>query len=117
MERLKHLVQIDILLGAWLIVAPFILGYFRSRVEIGNDVGTGVVLIACSLWIVAIETGGVGASVLQLLAGLWLVAAPFFLHYEWLSRVFINDVIVGVFAAMVSAAATWMLTSRLRQPA
>ena len=117
MERLKYLVQIDILLGAWLIAAPFILGYSHSTVETGNDVAIGVVLVACSLWILAIETGSVGASVFQLLAGLWLVAAPFFFHYEWLSRVFINDAIVGVFAALVSASATWMLTSRLSRPA
>ena len=27
MERLKHIVQINIVLGAWLIVAPFVMGY------------------------------------------------------------------------------------------
>lgn len=41
MERLKHIVQINILFGAWLIVAPFIMGYSASTVELANDVALG----------------------------------------------------------------------------
>ena len=63
MERLKHIVQINILLGAWLIVAPFIMGYSASTVEMTNDAAVGLVLVACSCWMLAAATGQVGASV------------------------------------------------------
>ena len=117
MERLKHLVQIDILLGAWLIVAPFILGYSGLTVELGNDVAVGALLIGCSWWILAAMRGQVGASALQLVGGVWLVAAPFYFHYERLSRAYINDLIAGVLVVMVGATASWMLAARLRRPA
>ena len=117
MVRLKHIVQVNLLLGVWLIVGPFAMGYAASTVELANDVGLGVVLIGCSWWILAAGAAQVGASTLGLLAGVWLVAAPFVLRYQSLSRPFSNDVIVGILSAMVSATATWMLASRLKRAA
>jgi hypothetical protein len=117
MERLKHIVQINILVGAWLIVVPFVLGYSASTVELANDVAVGVLLIGGSWWILAVPTGQIGAGTIQLLSGLWLVAAPFYFHYERLSRAWTNDIIAGALAAIVGAAAVWMLTTRLRAPA
>ena len=117
MERLKHVVEINFLLGAWLIAAPFVLGYASARVETGNDVALGLLLIACSWWLLAAAAGLIGAGALQLFAGLWLIAAPFIWHYGRLSRPFRNDIIVGLLTVVVSATATWMLNSRLRRPA
>jgi len=117
MERLKHIVQINILLGAWLIVAPFVLGYSGSTLELANDVAIGVVFIGCSSWILAGLTAQVACSALELLGGLWLIATPFYFHYEQMSRVYINNVVVGILAVMVATSATWMLSSRLRRTA
>ena len=117
MERLKHVVQLNILLGAWLIVAPFILGYSGAMVELGNDIAIGVLLIGSSWWILAAMTGQVGASLLQLVGGLWLIAAPFYFHYEKLSRAYTNDLIAGILVVMVGATASWMLAARLRRAA
>jgi SPW repeat-containing protein len=117
MERLKQIVQINILLGAWLLVAPFIMGYSGTAVKLANDVVVGVVLIGCSWWIVAGLAGPAVCSAFQLLGGLWLIVAPFYFRYENLSRAFTNDIIVGILAAVVGATATWMLGSRLRRPA
>jgi hypothetical protein len=117
MERLKHIVQLNILLGAWLIAAPFVLGYAGSRMQVGNDVALGVLLIACSWWLLAAASGQVAAAGLGLLGGLWLIAAPFVWHYGQLSRPFSNDVIVGILSVLVSASAMWMITSRTKTPA
>ena len=113
MERLKHIVEINILLGAWLIAAPFVLGYTSSRMEMGNDVVLGVVLIGCSWWILAGMAGQIGFSALQLLVGLWLVAAPFVRHYGQLTRPYNNDIIVGIVSVLVSATSTWLLNARV----
>jgi hypothetical protein len=117
MKRLKHIVEIDMLLGVWLIVVPFILGYSAYTIELANDMAIGALLIGCSWWILATGTGGVGASVLQVLGGLWLIASPLCFHYARLSRVYSNDVTVGILAATVSFMATWMLESRLPRTA
>ena len=115
MERLKHVIEINILLGAWLIAAPFVLGYAGSRPELGNDVAVGALLIACSWWMLAAGTGQIAAGGLQLLAGLWLIAAPFLWHYGQLSRPFTNDVIIGILAVLVGCASMWMLNSKMRR--
>lgn len=117
MERLKHVIQINILLGAWLIAAPFVLGYAGSRMELGNDVAVGVLLIACSWWMLAAAAGQVAAGGLQLLGGLWLIAAPFAWHYRQLSRPFSNDIILGILSVLVSATALWMFTSTVKKAA
>jgi hypothetical protein len=115
MERLRHIVQINVILGAWLIVAPFVMGYSSSTVELVNDLALGLLLVGCSWWILAASKGQVGASTLELLGGIWLIVAPFFLHYERMSRVFANDIGVGILSAMVSATGTWMFVSRFRR--
>jgi hypothetical protein len=117
MERPKHIIQINIILGAWLIIAPFIMGYSTSTVEMANDIALGVLLVGCSWWTVAVAAGQVGVGTLELLGGIWLIAAPFALHYESLSRAFVNDIGVGILSVLVSATGTWMFASRLRRAA
>ena len=114
MERLKHIVQINIVLGVWLLVAPFVMGYSGSTVELETNVIIGLWFIACSWWMLAADSGQVIAGVLQLLGGIALAAAPFVSHYQRMSRPFDNDIAVGVLCIVVSAAATWVLTSKLR---
>ena len=117
MERLKHIVQLNIILGAWLVIAPFVLGYSMSTVELANDLVLGVLLIGCSWWMLAASTGQVGISTLELLGGIWLIGAPLLLHYQWMSRAFANDIGVGLVSVLVSATGTWMFVSRARRPA
>ena len=114
MERLRHVVQINMLLGAWLIVAPFALGYSASTTELLNDVALGAMLIACSLSILSSRAGQIVLSALQLPAALWLIAAPFYLRYSTLSRPYNNDLIVGILALIVSTTTVWILMSPTR---
>ncbi|PWT86366.1 MAG: hypothetical protein C5B57_01190 [Blastocatellia bacterium] len=115
MERLKYLVGLNVLLGVWLLIAPFVMGYAGSSVELFNDVGLGVFFIACSWWILAAQPGQIPIGTLELLGGFWLIAAPYVLHYTGQSRAFTNDVIVGCLSVLVSATATWMLNTRLKK--
>ena len=116
MERLKHIIEINILLGAWLIASPFVFGYATSRLEIGNDVLVGIVLIASAWWMLAAAAGRIGAGILQLVCGVWLVVAPFVFHYARSSTPFNNDITVGIASVLVSAVALRMLESRVNGP-
>jgi hypothetical protein len=117
MDRLKHIIQLNILLGAWLAVSPFVLGYAGSRSQMANDVALGVVLLGCSWWMLAAGVERVGLAVLQLLAGLWLVAAPFVVPYAELSRPFDNDIAVGIVAVLASAWTIWLFERMQRRTA
>jgi hypothetical protein len=117
MERLKHVVEINIILGAWLVVAPFVMGYSGSRVELANDVVIGAWLIGCSWWTLAGYSSQAVAGTLEMLAGIWLVAAPFVLRSPRTSRSFDNDIAVGLSSLIVSAATTWMVSARRRTAA
>jgi hypothetical protein len=114
MGRLKHIIEANIVLGAWLIAAPFVLGYTGSRMEMGNDIAIGVLLIACSWWMLTAAAGRAAAEGLQLLGGLWLIAAPFVWQYHRLSRPFTNDIAVGILTVLVAATATWMFNAQMR---
>ena len=116
-ERIKHIVQINIVLGIWLVIAPFVMGYSGSTVELATDIAVGAWLIGCSWWILAADSGQVAAAALSLLGGVWLLATPFALHYQRMSRPFDNDLFVGALALLVSGAVTWMLSSRVRTTA
>ena len=78
---------------------------------------SAVVLIGCSWWILAASAGQVGASALELLGGLWLIAAPFLLITSGCLDAFGNDIGVGILSALVSATADWMFVSRVRRAA
>jgi hypothetical protein len=53
----------------------------------------------------------------NVILGAWLIAAPFLLHYQWMSRAFVNDLGVGILSVLVSATGTWMFVSRARRTA
>jgi hypothetical protein len=126
MEHLKQIVHFNMVLGAWLMIAilggwmtiaPFVMGYSISTIEVANDVALGVLLIGCSWWILAAAAWQAGAATLGLLAGIWLIAAPFVLHYQRLSRAFANDIGVGILSVLISATGLWLFVSRLRSAA
>lgn len=117
MERLKHVIEINVLLGAWLVAAPFVFGYAASHIEMGSDVVVGIVLIACSWWILTATAGQVAAGVLQLICGLWLIVGPFLMHYGRSSRPFNDDIIVGIATVLVSATVLRMLGARVKSAA
>jgi len=117
MERLKRMVQVNVILGVWLIIAPFVLGYSGSTVEVATDVAVGAWFVACAWWVLAADSGRLAAETLELLGAICLVAAPFVWHYHRMSRPFGNDLAVGILSVIVSAAAISMLSSRLRSAA
>jgi hypothetical protein len=117
MERLKHIIQVNIVLGAWLIAAPFVLGYAGARLEMSNDVALGVLLIAFSWWMLAAPSSQVVIGVLQIVCGLWLIVAPFVLRYGPLSRPYTNDTLVGILSVLAGVASTWMLSARQKTAA
>src|SRR6185369_3281936 len=86
---------INILLGIWLILAPFVLGYASLQVAMWNDIILGALVLAIAM----IRTFGTAlgtASWVNVVLGIWLVIAPFVLNYGDNPSPRWNDIILGM---------------------
>jgi hypothetical protein len=103
--------SINIALGIWLILAPFILGYHLS-VAVWNDIILGIVIGAIAL----LRTYGVnplGMSWVNVVLGIWLIIAPFVLNFGNEPAARWNDIIVGLLVVIFA----WSNTAISRPPA
>lgn len=89
---------INLILGAWLVIAPFLLGATASATW--NDVLAGLaVLVLAGTRAAKPATSTTLLSWINLLIGVWLIIAPFVLGYASQGTIW-NDVIVGVLLVM-----------------
>ncbi len=91
---------INLILGVWLFISPWIITYVASEAR-WNDLIVGAAIVLFS-WIRLVSRDRTGVpSWVNLLLGLWLIFAPFVMHYvsdgqRW------NSVIVGVIVAVLA---------------
>jgi hypothetical protein len=89
-----------ILCAIWLIIAPFVLHYLRYRAY-ANDILLGIIIGAIAL---AWATGIYWVRRLlwlSALAGIWLIIAPFVLHYTT-TRASANDIGMGAIVLLLA---------------
>lgn len=100
---MKGLSWINFVLGLWLLISPFTLGY--SGTAATEDVVVGVLIAALALWrAVGDETEGMKAvSWAAAILGIWTIIAPFALGYTGIFIAVLNDVIVGLIVAVLAA--------------
>ena len=98
---MKRVSWINLILGIWLVISPYVLGSTGLEATVGNDIVLGILLIASSWWILAATTEVLGVSWFQMLCGIWLVIAPFVLSYRAATHALANDVVVGVIVFIV----------------
>jgi hypothetical protein len=106
-DMTKYLSWTDILLGAWLVASPFILGYAVSRPMVvfwGMAPGALLLVFTCRLMVTG--TTPLRMSWLQSLCGLWLIVASFVLLFAHVSHAALNDLIVGILVLAVHVATT-----------
>ncbi len=84
---------VNLILGAWLIAAPFML-YSGVGSALGNDIVVGVLVVIFAL--VAIASRAAWASWINVALGVWEIIAPFALGYSGTTAAVTNDIIVGV---------------------
>ncbi len=101
---MKKVAWINLVLGIWLLAAPFALGAFpANRLPLTNDLALGVLLAASSGWILAASATPAIATWFQMVCGAWLIVAPFALRYGALPRTMTDDVAIGIVVLVVSA--------------
>jgi hypothetical protein len=107
---------LDLLAGLWLIISPFVLGYWdlgqvTKTIEsqaTNNDliVGFTIAAIAAIRLANAYRVGGyelptMWLSWLSALLGLWLIVSPFILGFTGLTTAFWNNIILGIIVAVL----------------
>ncbi len=109
---------IDFILGLWLIVAPFALGYSHVAGAAPEDVILGILIAAFSLWMAATYEAPAGPSWLVVVFGIWVIIAPFVLGYSpRLGSMVANDVIVGIGVLVLALVRAVGVGRRLQRPA
>ena len=90
-----------VIAGVWLLVAPFILGYILPEART-NDMLAGAIIGILGLVRAYYPARTAWASTVNLLAGLWLLAAPFVIGYVT-DAARLNDIILGIIVVGLSA--------------
>jgi len=102
---------LNVLAGIWLIISPFVLGFFHyNQVSpLVNTLVAGVIVLILAACRVAFPNRNPGLSWINLLLGIWLIISPFFLP-EYLNtfRATPNDVILGIIVGLL---AIWSLAA------
>ena len=115
---MKRIIEVNLILGIWLIVAPFVLMYATGHIPaVSNDIVVGILLVGCSLWVLGAPTTPLTAIAFESLCGAWLIAAPFAFHERALRHAFTNNMIVGGIILLVCVGEEWMLTHGQRRAA
>ncbi len=111
-QDVKVLSWITVVLGVWLIIAPFILT-FPSAVAMWNSIIVGVIVLILSWIRAANPASSPGLSWINAILGLWLIVAPFVLNMatttmsaRW------NDIVLGIAVIVFSVWAA--LATRMR---
>ncbi len=105
MTRMKHWQDaLNAILGIWLIVAAWVLGFQTDATAMASAVIVGVLLLAAALG--AIFLPHAWEEWVELVLGLWLIASPWVLRFSTLPDAWANAVLAGLVIAIL---AIWVL--------
>jgi len=111
MKTIKTLSWLVVLLGAWEVIAPFILGYSDVAGALWNAIILGIVLIILSGWAALSNQASIVKSLewINVVLGVWLIIAPFIVSYTSVAAALWNDIGVGI---LVVVLAGWAALTR-----
>jgi hypothetical protein len=96
---------INVIAGAWLIIAPFVLNYTNGT-PMTNDIWLGIIVgVLALIRAFSAIRSTYWLSWVSVVAGIWLIIAPFTLGYTNGTAI-TNDIILGI---VVSLVALWNL--------
>ncbi|MBT9524336.1 MAG: SPW repeat protein [Rhizobacter sp.] len=105
MQKVKHWQDpVNAVIGAWLVLSPWALGFQAEQVAMWNAIVVGVLLVAVGLGATFVPraweewTEGV--------LGIWMILSPWVLAFANVQIAMINAVVVGV---AVVGLALWVL--------
>jgi hypothetical protein len=106
----KHVIGLNAIVGAWLILAAFAFGDNGMTTATWNDVIVGLVIISCSVGLMAGVAARSAYMSCAILCGAWLMIAPFVWNYR--STMLPKDIFVGGLVIVVAAVEMWRVSRR-----
>lgn len=104
--------SIDILVGIWLVISPFLLGYSGNTSALWNDIISGIlVIIFAATQTIQSKERITWPAWISLLIGIWLVLAPFALNNSAVSGTLWNEIISGIIIIALAAWAAFTTSS------
>jgi VIT1/CCC1 family predicted Fe2+/Mn2+ transporter len=101
--QVKFASGVNIVLGAWMVIASFVLGYSGTAIAVWNDIIVGVVILILAWSRVANPDRMTAESWINAILGLWLIVAPFVLGFSAVTAAMWNSIIIGVVVAVLGA--------------
>lgn len=105
---------INFILGIWILISPFVLGFVESESLLWNNVLVGIAVAAIAgvcAW--SRRRGHSGLSWINFVLGIWLVISPFVFGLEESAVVTWHQVIVGIGVAVLAALSAMARPSRV----
>jgi SPW repeat len=97
----------NLILGAFLFVSPWILGFGGSGAgQNANIAGIIIVVLA----IAALSAFAVWEEWLNLIVGLWTLVSPWVLGFQATTKAMTVSVVVGLLVAILAAIEIWMVS-------
>lgn len=104
MKTIKTLSWLVVLVGAWEVIAPFVLGYTVATGALWDAIILGIGLIIFAGWAaLSNEISTIrGLNWINVILGVWLILAPFIIGYTSFGAALWNDIIVGIVAVVLA---------------
>jgi len=107
MKQLKHWQDpVNALLGAWLVLSPWVQGFADQRVAMVNFVAVGVLLVAAAIGAILVPKAW--EEWIEVVLGTWLVASPWILGFAPTLLALQTAAFIGV---LVVVMALWVLAT------
>jgi SPW repeat len=102
-KSLKTAASLNLLLGIWLFVSPWVYGVYRSQGSSYNSwvVGVLIAMLATARYVSPATTRGL--SFMNMVLGAWTFASPWVYNYTPDTGRFINSLCVGAIVFIVAA--------------
>ena len=101
---------INVVLGSWLALSPWIMGYWLNRGATACALGVGAGVVIFNL-ISVCRLVDEGQELFNILLGTWLVLTPLWLDFGTETGAMINSALVG---AVIIGLAVWQIRDAMR---
>ncbi len=95
---------INVLAGIWLIISPFVLGFWRVPAATWDNIIVGIVVLILAATRVAGPARTAWASWVNLILGIWLIISPWVLRIAEYPSPTWNNVILGIIVGILGIA-------------
>ena len=108
---------INVVLGLWTIISPFVLAFGQYAVPMWNNVATGGAIVLCALFRVSSHQRQTGWSWINVILGAWLIISPFVLGFATMATPLWNNIIIGALTVIVAASSMAAANPKPRETA